>query len=126
MAQPGLHRSAILLLLSNFSKRSSKEIQSEIVKEIIDTTYGRALSFSSFIIIKKTALENLTRAKELHFCVSLVGPYYTIIGADINTVKIEERHYMSTSYLVVSPENEFADTFRLLVDKIENRFQGYR
>ena len=41
-------------------------------------------------------------------------------------MKIEDQQYRSTSYLVVSPENEFAAAFRLLCDQIENRFKGYR
>lgn len=104
----------------------TKEIKTIIGKEIIGTTDGQAPSFSSFVLLEQTALDNLTRTKELHFFVSLVGPFYTIIGADINTVKIDKRHYRTTSFLVVSPENEFAETFRLLCDRIENRFNGYR
>ena len=104
----------------------TKEIETTIGKEIIGTTYGRAPSFSSFALLEQSSLDNLTRTKELHFFVSLVGPFYTVIGADINTVKIDERSYRSTGYLVLSPENEFADAFRLLCDRIENRFEGYR
>ena len=105
----------------------TKDIEKEICKEIIGTTYGQAPSFSSYVLLDTASLDNLTRTKELHFFVSLVGPFYTIIGQDNNTVKLEEhKNYRSTSYLVVSPENEFADTFELLCDKIENRFEGFR
>jgi hypothetical protein len=105
----------------------TKEIESEIGKEIIGTTYGQAPSFSSYVLLDTTSVDNLTRTKELHFFVSLVGPFYTIIGQDNNTVKLEEhKNYRSTSYLVVSPENEFADIFKLLCDKIENRFRNFR
>jgi hypothetical protein len=76
--------------------------------------------------LELTTLDNLTRTKELHFFVSLVGPYYTVIGRDLNTVKVDTRSYSSTSYLVVSPENEFAVTFRTVCEKIEDRFKGYR
>jgi hypothetical protein len=104
----------------------TKEMETEIGNEIIGTTYGRAPSFSSFVLLDRASLDNLTRTKELHFFVSLVGPYYTIIGTDLNSVKIKDRHYRSTNYLVVSPENEFTDAFRLLCDRIENRFESYR
>jgi hypothetical protein len=107
-------------------KNFTKDIELEIGKKIIGTTYGQAPSFSSFVLLDTTSVDNLTRTKELHFFVSLVGPFYTIIGQDVNTVKIETRHYQSISYLVVSPENEFADTFRLLCNKIEIRFEGFR
>lgn len=105
----------------------TKAIEKEIGKEVIGTTYGQAPSFSSYVLLDTISVDNLTRTKELHFFVSLVGPFYTIIGQDNNTVKLEERkNYTSTSYLVVSPENEFEDTFNLLCDKIENRFKGFR
>ena len=104
----------------------TKDIEKEIGKEIIGTTYGQAPSFSSFVLLDTVSVDNLTRTKELHFFVSLVGPFYTIIGQDNNTVKLDEnKNYRSTSYLVVSPENEFADPFKLLCDKIENRFIGF-
>lgn len=105
----------------------TKDIEKEIDKEIIGTTYGQAPSFSSFLLLDTTSVDNLIRTKELHFFVSLIGPFYTIVGQDNNTVKLDEhKNYRSTNYLVVSPENEFADTFKLLCDKIENRFEGFR
>lgn len=103
-----------------------KEIERQIGKEIIGTTYGQAPSFSSYVLLDRISLDNLTRTKELHFFVSLVGPFYTIIGQDNNTVKIGDYHYKSTSYLVVSPEYEFTEIFRLLCDKIESCFKGFR
>ena len=104
----------------------TKEIEAEINKEVIGTTYGQAPSFSSFVQLDKTCYDDLTRTKELHFFVSLVGPWYTIIGVDVNEVKSEERNYRSTNYLVVSPENEFTEAFGMLCNKIEKRFEGFR
>jgi hypothetical protein len=105
----------------------TKDIENEIGKEIIGTTYGQAPSFSSYVLLDKVSLDDFTRTKELHFFVSLVGPFYTIVGQDNNAVQIDEhRSYRSTSYLVVSPEKEFADTFKLLCEKIETRFKGFR
>jgi hypothetical protein len=72
-------------------------------------------------------MNDLTRTKELHFFVSLVGPFYTIVGQDNNAIKIDDiRSCRSTNYLIVSPEKEFAETFKFLCDKIEPRFKGYR
>ena len=51
----------------------TREIESEISKEITGTTYGQAPSFSSFVLLEKTTLDNLIRTKELHFFVSLVA-----------------------------------------------------
>lgn len=105
----------------------TKDIEKRVGKEVIGTTYGLAPSFSSFVLLDTAAVDNLTRTKELHFFVSLVGPFYTIIGQDNATIRISEyENYRSTSYLVVSPENEFADIFQLLCSKIEDRFRGFR
>ncbi len=105
----------------------AKDIEKEIGKEVIGTTYGQSPSFSSYVLLDTASIDNLTRSKELHFFVSLVGPFYTIVGQDNNTVKLDEHtNYRSTSYLVVSPENEFADIFKLLCGKIENRFKRFR
>ena len=115
---------------SHFTERwdnFTKDIEKEIGKEIIGTTYGQAPSFSSYVLLDTVSVDDFTRTKELHFFVSLVGPFYTIVGQDNNAVKIDEnRSYRSTSYLVISPEKEFADPFKLLCDKIENQFKGYR
>ena len=107
-------------------KDFTNEIESRLGKEIIGTTMSQAPSFSSFVSLETTKLDNLTRTKELHFFVSLVGPYYTVIGEDNNTIKIEDRQLRTTNYIVTSPQGEFADTFSLLCDKIESRFKGFR
>ncbi len=104
----------------------TEEIGSEINKEIVDTTHGQVPCFSSYVLLETAKLNNLTRTKGLHFLVSLVGPYYTVIGEDWNTVEIDEREYRSTNYLVVSPENEFENIFRHLCSKVEARFKGFR
>lgn len=101
-------------------------IQKEIGKEIIGTTYGQAPSFSSYVLLQSSSLDNLTRTKEIHFFVSLTGPYYTVIGNDNSTVKVLEGQYKGTSYLVISPFLEYADIFKLLCEKIEKQFVGFR
>jgi hypothetical protein len=105
----------------------TKGIEKEIGKEIIGTTYGQAPSFSSYVLLDTVSVDDLTRRKELHFFVSLVGPFYTVVGQDNTAVKIDDfRSYRSISYLVISPEKEFEDPFKFLCDKIENRFKGFR
>ena len=104
-----------------------KTIEAEIGKTIVGTTFGQAPSFSAYVLLETASIDNLTRTKEVHFFVSLVGPFYTIIGQDMSTVELEEyTNYKSANYLVVSPEKEYADTFKLLCDKIESRFTGFR
>lgn len=107
-------------------KSFTNEIEAEIQKEIIGTTYGQAPSYSSYVSLDTTAVDNLTRTKELHFFVSLIGPFYTIIGQDVSTIKFDNSSCRSINYLVTSPENEFAATFNLLSAKIEARFEGFR
>lgn len=105
----------------------TKEIANEIGKEIIGTTYGQAPSFSSYILLNSTSLDDLTRTKEIHFFVSLVGPFYTVVGQDNTLIKLDEKGTCrSTNYLVVSPEKEYADIFNLLCEKIESRFKSFR
>ena len=45
----------------------TKEIEAEIQKEINGTTYGQAPSFSSYVLLDTTIVDNLTRTKEIHF-----------------------------------------------------------
>jgi hypothetical protein len=98
-----------------------------IGREMIGTTYGQTPSFSSYILLNKESVGNLTRTKELHFFVSLVGPFYTVIGQDNNQVKLGDLGFFSsTNYIVVSPEIDFAEPFKLLCANIENQFKGFR
>lgn len=98
----------------------------EFGKEIVNTTYGQTPAFSAFVELEKTVNDNLTRRKELHFFVSILGSFYTVIGCDANTVEIGTFQYTSTNYLVISPENEFDAPFTRLCEIIETRFKGFR
>ena len=114
---------------SNFKTRWSDfilNVKHKIQKEIIGTTYGQAPCFSSFIELEKQTTDNLTRIKELYFFVSLVGPFYTIVGQDRNELRIDKKVYWTTNYLVVSPEKEFIEPFNLLAELIEEKFAGFR
>jgi len=105
----------------------SEEISKVTNRQVIGTTYARVPSLSAYLELEKTILDDLTRTKELHFYVSLLGPFYTVFGQDRNTISIENGgSWFSTNYFVVSPEKEFAESFNILCEKIENRFEGYR
>lgn len=104
----------------------TNQIENLIQKKIVGTTYGQAPSFSAFVQLGTSSFDNLTRERELHFFVSLVGPFYTVIGQDKSIIKVGDGVFRNTSYLVVSPENEFADIFNILCNKIEERFKGFR
>jgi hypothetical protein len=103
-----------------------KEIEQSLQKPVIGTTYGQAPSFSSFIELEKYDVENITITKELHFFVSLVGPYYTILGQDMSFVKIDSRNFISANHLTLSPEEKYSDAFIFLCDNIEKKFPDYR
>jgi hypothetical protein len=98
----------------------------EMNKKAIGTTMGMEPAFSAYIELEKQSLDNLTRTKQVHFCVSTLGPFYTVIGEDKNEVAVGNYHYPSTNYFALSPINEYADTFTILCGKIENRFGGFR
>lgn len=103
------------------------EIETEFKKPVISTTYGQAPSFSAYLLLESATHANLTRSKELHFFVSLLGPFYTVLGLDNNKVTLsDQQHFISTNYIVLSPENEFAEPFRVVCDLIESRFSSFR
>lgn len=103
-----------------------RQLEEVFGRRVVDTTYGQKPAFSASIELEKTENDNLTRRKEFHFFVSVLGPFYTVIGCDVNTVTLGPSHYMSTNYLVISPEQEFAAPFNNLCDIIEARFSGFR
>jgi hypothetical protein len=118
-----------MLIEENFKTRwvdFERELQTKINQPITGTTYGRAPSFSSYVEIEKITLQELTRLKELHFMVSVVGKFYTVIGHDRNEIRINKKNYCSSNCLIISPENEYTATFAFLCEEIENRFKGYR
>ena len=113
---------------NNFNSRwksIEREIETLTEKKVIGTTYGRAPCFSGYIELESISINNLTRLKELYFFVSFVGPFYSIIGQDRSIVTFDKSNISHTNYLVVSPENEFAEPFSLIEKKIQEKFPGY-
>lgn len=113
----------------NFNERWNlfeERLESLTKKKITGATFGQAPSFSASLLLESETMNSLSRIKELHFFVSLVGPFYTIVGEDSNTVKVEKRSFRSTNYLIVSPQLEFSDLFIQLSHEIEKQFQGFK
>ena len=105
----------------------TRQIAKELGKLMMDTTNIMSPALSSYIEIEKRAFSNLTRTKELNFYVSLLGPFYTVFGKDSNMVVIDDnKKFYSTNYFVTSPENDFAEGFKMLCEKIELQFKGFR
>ncbi len=105
-----------------------KSLQEEIGKEIIGTTYGQAPSFSALVQADLFRQGSFTFRKELHFTVSLVGPFYTVYGRQAVrfTEQDGKKSYESTVVLTVSPYEEYEGLFQLIRQRIESRFKEYR
>jgi hypothetical protein len=129
------HKDLVAILLDNIHNEKNfkirwvsfdKEIKKLSQKKVIGTTYGQVPCFSSYVEIEKKKYKNFTHFKELHYFVSLLGNFYTVIGDDRNEMTERENKFRTTNYLAVSPEHEFAKTFNLLCEQIEMRFTGFR
>ncbi|TDW95950.1 hypothetical protein [Dinghuibacter silviterrae] len=103
------------------------EVTLGLGKPVFGRTYGQAPCYSIAVELERKVLENITRIRELQCFVSILGPFYTVIGIDRNEIQTGERHPVrSTNYMVVSPQHEYEDSFRKLCDIVEDRFKGYR
>ena len=60
----------------------TKEIGKGLKQKMRDTTQGQAPSYSSSIVLNQVEVENCIYHKELHFSVSLIGPFYQIYGKE--------------------------------------------
>lgn len=115
---------------NNIFKQKCSDFYEDISKttgqEVIGTTTGITSCYSALMEIKSTVMFDLKRTKELHFFVSLLGPFYTIVGIDQNEITINNKFHRSTNFLIVSPENEFKDWFIYIGKRIEEQFKKYR
>lgn len=79
----------------------SSQIQAKIEHPVIGRIYGQALCYSLYMELEKAMVRDMTRFKELHCFVSLLGPFYTIIGQDRSEVKIDEGFCSTTNCLIL-------------------------
>ena len=111
-------------------KEFEKEIRVESKKRIYGETYASRPSFSSSLILKRNVFGELVHLKTLHFSVSLIGPFFTIFGVDETGIKDErDGHdllYSNKNIVTVSPYKEFEQCFNFIINKIEQRYQGYK
>lgn len=106
--------------------RVTEEWQNDLNVKIIGTTMGQSPSFSSYLELKNVVYENRIITEELHFTVSLVGPFYTVFGIDRTTLKEEDNFYQQTHRTIISPHAAYSQLFGKLIEKIEEAFKGYR
>lgn len=95
-------------------------------KKVTDNTGGITSCYSAYLQLYHTVSGDRTRTKGLHFFVSLLGPFYWVVGADENEVEAKDSFYRSTNFLVTSPMVEYAGDFEDICKHIEARFKGYR
>ncbi|AHF15784.1 hypothetical protein [Niabella soli] len=100
-------------------------------KEIIGTTYGQDFCYSASLIVDTETHNNFTHRKLLHFFVSFLGPFYSIIGESQNELVMPQKdkvpsRYCSTNYLVASPHDEFAALFNTVEQAVEAAFENYK
>lgn len=94
--------------------------------ETVGTTYGSAPCYSAYLLISSAQMDDLIRTKELHVMVSLTGPYYTVIGQDVNEILVGQGSFRNTNGLYVSPESSFSWAFWQVCSAVEKKFPGYR
>ncbi len=109
-----------------------KKLQQEFGKEVIGTTFGQAPSFSAFMKIHSRMQDQGIIQKELHFALSLIGPFYTIYGRDMARQSYPAApdkpavSYESTIAFTVSPYQEFEKIFLGLQQCITAHFAQVR
>ncbi len=115
-------------------KTFEKHVKINLKKKVVGATYGLAPSFSSEIILSQMNESGVLYSKELHFTVSLLGPYYTIYGLDSTAVQLRISDnidlpygsYMTHNAITVSPFAEFKVLFTKLKELIKERFPEYK
>jgi hypothetical protein len=91
------------------------------------TTYGQAPCFSAVLELGATAGGEWRVEQELFFAVSLVGPFYTVLGRDQLVYPLDEHTTgRNTALLTVSPVGAYEAVFAHVCSAIEERFVRHR
>jgi hypothetical protein len=117
-----------------------KFLKKELKKPVEETMIAFYPCYSGIVVLNKAKKGAYTFRKELHFYISLLGPYYSIFGVDASYVSLEEypihmfrteqlrnrgpfhRDYRAFHALTVAPYMEFKEPFILLQKKIIEYF----
>ena len=137
----------VRLILDNFHNNEHYEerwvkFQDQLGRElgvaVEGTTNAMAPSFSAALKLEEKTFENLYSGKELHFAVSLLGPFFTIYGLDYAGVTLrkdfswaphiedDQVYHYSTCAITTSPYFEYAEPFMRLEQKLRERYPSYR
>ncbi|MDN5287744.1 MAG: hypothetical protein JWR38_4018 [Mucilaginibacter sp.] len=106
------------------------QLEQQLNKTIIGTTYGFVPGFSADLILEKYEDESLIRIKKIAFAVSLIGPFFSICGIDETFIKEKDDEFMRSYYAInvvtISPYKEFEKDFNYLLNKIEEKYKDYQ
>lgn len=94
--------------------------------KVIDSTYGIAPSFSAIMEWDAGKFGDRVVAKELHFAISLLGPFYTVFGLDNTSLQDNETPYRHSHRIIISPFHEHKAHFNQIREEIEQAFPGYK
>ncbi|UPL49607.1 hypothetical protein [Hymenobacter sublimis] len=111
-----------------------------VFKRTVYQSGGVAPSYAGHLVVQKPKPPALGHRKELHFAISLLGPYYTIYGLDTSWVELPETRYAmghpepntqpvmrsAIHALTISPYEEYADLFVRLEAAIREWFPEHR
>lgn len=117
-----------------------KFLKQELKMPIHESMVAFYPCYSGILKLKKEKSKNgNTYSKELHFFISLLGPYYTILGIDKSEINLEEifprlkggeelrsRSFAANLAITVSPYLEYKDSFLLLQEKILKYFPSLK
>lgn len=100
-------------------------IEKKTARAVERTTYGQAPCISGEIELQRSAMPGLVRLKKLNYFISLLGPYYSIIGSDESVISDNGTHYV-TNLLITSPINDYEEIYKLTETVFSEKLPGYR
>ena len=111
-------------------------LKQELKKPVQETMIAVFPCYSGKVILKKEGNDTLIYRKELHFYVSLLGPYYSIIGLDSTDIFLQDfssiytqnglTPYTANHAITVSPYMEYQEQFTLLQAKIVEYLPSFK
>jgi hypothetical protein len=133
-----------IFVRKNFKERWGKckeFLREQLRKPVQDTVIAWHPCYSGFISLKKTKGQDFTITKELHFAISLLGPYYTIYGLDRSEIRLPRERptlrkehqkenfdisHRADQVLTISPYLEYEQSFQSLQAKLTEWFANYK
>ena len=118
-------------------------LQNLTTQEVCDVTHPQMPCFSAHVEVERIEIGDVIRKKELLVYISLLGPFYTVIGQNKTSLKTAtpndkliadskswshrtDSFYPAVHHLVISPYEEFEDTFNTLCKTVEEHFTDFR